>query len=561
MEEIAPGTIMDGLQIEAVAGRGGFSVVYRATDLASGQPRAVKVLSKADPSARRLLAREATLLAAIDHPAIVPFRGLRQNDEHDVLITDWIAGESLHSRLRRVGPHTADQALWVLGAVADPLDHLHRHNIVHRDMSPANVIVGPDGALTVIDLGIGHHVDSNTLTRDDLLAGTPKYLAPEIIRGERADGRADQYSVGVMLHELVTGESPFPRAAKVATALHHQLHSAPAPLDEIDPRIPTGFANAVLRSMQKDPADRFATMAEFAAAAGQSAATLDIDNRRDRETARETTGRTGRGRLIMAGGAAALITVGLTLWLTTRPTGDEVAAVQPATEDPATQDPAAESTSGVTADNRGDAADVGVATESGAGTDSSQPPEIEGTTAPSGLPAPVVPDADWVTGAASGLACNQLQGSDFANGTVPIDYFGDPPGRERVVTDVGFAGSWALEVGRPGAFGQYGEIIPVKPGETYSFVGWFDRDGEIADTEMGISFLTVDYQPLSAGAVADTPQDGPRFAGVTAVPAPADAGFAVPYLFKDGSDGVLIADELIFGVAADCGADIEAAGA
>ncbi len=558
MEEIAPGTVMDGLQIEAVAGRGGFSVVYRATDLSSGDPVAVKVLSKADSSSRRLLAREAALLAAVDHPGVVPFRGVRHDDNHDVLITDWVAGESLHSRLQRLGPMDVEQTIGVLRALADPLDHLHRLDIVHRDMSPANVIVGPDGTLTIIDLGIGHHVDSSTLTSDDLLAGTPKYLAPEIIRGERADGRADQYSVGVMLHELLTGASPFPIADRVATALHHQLFSPPAPLDEVDPRIPTALAEAVLRSMQKNPEDRFATMADFAAAATRRGPTTSQEasagpsalstTRRTAATDHDPpsgrkTGADRRLRVLTVGAAVFVVAAGLALWTTTRSTGDSTVAT-------GTQPQTVTETQRQNGTEGNDRA-----------TEADELPLISGETSPpTAQSAPAVPGSDWVAGASAELPCNRLQGTDFANGTVPVDYFGDPPGREQVVTDVGFAGSWALEIGRPGAFGQYGEIIPVQPGETYSFVGWFDRNGEIADSEIGISFLTADYQPLSTGAAADTPQGTGVFAGVTAVPAPADAGFAVPYLFKDGSEGVLIADELIFGIAADCQADIEAAG-
>ena len=330
-----------------------------------------------------------------------------------------------------------------------------------------------------------------------------------------------------MIHELVTGASPFPTADRVATALHHQLHSTPDPLDEIDPRVPTALAEAVARSMHKDPAERFATVADFAAAAAAPS---------NQHTAGRPAG-AGRRARILVGAATVIAASGLAVWITTRSAGDDPIAAAPQTQ---TQETVAPNDTGVDAEN---------------------PPLItNGTTPPGDQPVPVVPDSDWVSGASAELACNQLQGSDFANGTVPVDYFGDPPGRERVVTDVGYAGSWGLEIGQPGAFGQYGEIIPILPGETYSFVGWFNRNGEIADTEIGISFLTSDYQPLSAGAAAEASQNTEAFVGVTAVPAPADAGFAVPYVFKDGSEGVLIADELIFGVAADCQADIETAG-
>ncbi|MEM7274070.1 MAG: serine/threonine-protein kinase [Actinomycetota bacterium] len=539
--ELAPGTVLDGYRIDEIAGRGGFSIVYRALDLATERPVAVKVLSDTDPSARRRLVREAQLLAGVRHPGVVPFRGLRQLDDIDVLVTDWVDGESLKDRLQRTGPLPVDEVKRLLQALAAPLDHLHRNEVVHRDISPSNVIIEPGGQPIVIDLGIGHHVDSRTLTRDDLLAGTPQYLAPEVIRGERADGRADQYSLGVIVHELLSGQRPFPAADKIATALHHQLHSVPIPLDEIDPSIPTELADAVLRSLQKDPALRFDTVADFAAAADAPTPPTPRTRRIDRRVS------------VLAVGAVAVLAIGGGAWAAISGTGDGGDETERAV---ATIDPSAEDPPVIRSEPLGSTADASAGEAGGEAT--TEDPALSQAEAPAlGVAAAAVIDADrWPDGGAAALACNLLTGSDFATGTVPTDYFGDPPGRERVIEARGFQGSWTLEVGLVDEFGQYGEIIPVTPGESYLFAGWFDRSGPIAQAELGVTFLTPDYQPHSTGVRGAIVDDAAGFVEVGPVTVPSGVGFAVPYLFKDASPGVLLADELIFGRTEACRADI-----
>lgn len=532
VQDIEPGTVVEGLRIEGIAGRGGSSVVYRASDLATGRPLAVKVLLSADASSRRRLAREAELLATVRHTAIVPFRGLRGTDEHDILLTDWVDGESLSERSRRLGPLSAEAALEVLWALAEPLDHLHGLDIVHRDITPANIIVGPDGTFTIIDLGIGHHVESSTMTSDDLLAGTPKYLAPEIIRGEAATGQADQYSVGVLIHELITGQSPFPVAERVATALHHQLHTVPVPLDEVDPTVPSRLADAVLRSLQKEPDRRFDSMLEFARVASvttQQGSPITVSARAARGRRRATSLKLGAAAVVAAFlGAGALLAPG------NRAADDETGTNAAASFDDSPVD-----------DETGTTLIVAV--------DITRPEAVDTATSGSTRPTEAPSDTGvWIEGSAATTGCNLLTGHTFTDGAIPIDYFGEPPGRERVVSSLGFGDSNGLEVGQDGAFGQFGEIVPIQPGETYLLRGWFRRAGEIDDAEIGISFLTPDYEPLSTGGRIKVPDTPTGFVQLTATPAPSDAGFAVPYLFKDGSVGVLIADELVFGRASAC---------
>lgn len=520
--DLAIGAEIDGYRLEAVAGRGGSSVVFRATELVTGEPVAAKFLVAPDPSARRRLTREAELLAAIDHPGVVPFRALVQNGERAMLVTDWIDGESLRARLRRAGPLDPGEAVDLVAGLAEPLDHLHDRGVLHRDLSPANIIVDGRGRPVVIDLGIGHELDASTLTNDDLLAGTPTYLAPEIIRGEGADRRSDQYSVGIVVHELVAGEPPFPRAGEIATALHHQLSSAPPPLDEVDPSIPAPLADAVLRALAKHPEDRHPTMAAFAAEAAGAAAIGRSGPSRPRSRRRWPP-----RPLIAAGGLVALVLAGVVAAIGLgfgRDDGTTIGSATPTTAAPVTAE---------------------------APTEPTTQPDQPSTTV---RPGAVLDLADgWAAGTAAGLDCNLLAGHGFENGSVPTDYFGNPPGRERVVTDEGYEGSWALEVGLVDDYGQYGEIVAVSPGVGYTFLGWFDRRGEIADAQFGVAFLDADYSPnADPGVAAAIPGIGPGFLTVAVDEVPADAAFAVPFLFKDASPGVLLADELVFGETATC---------
>ncbi|MGH1490954.1 MAG: serine/threonine protein kinase [Acidimicrobiales bacterium] len=524
MSEIAVDSEVAGLRIDALAGRGGSSVVYRATDLQTGEPRAAKVLTTGGEAAARRMQREAELLASIDHPAIVPFRRLYQSEQQTILITDWVAGRSLLERLQDHGPISSDEALQLLAALADPLDHLHAQGIVHRDISPANIIIGPDGSLTVIDLGIGHLVDASTLTNHDLLAGTPKYLAPEVIRGETAAAPSDQYSVAVMIHELMTGESPFPRSEQIATALHHQLNSAPVALDEIDPSIPSSLADAILRAMCKDPEQRFGSMAEMARAAAS--------------TAPEASGKPGRRRnLLLAGAVGSALTVALVAWQLS-PTETPVETAEPqAADSTATaeleSDPESESSS--TADSDSTVLDLS--------TDVGQ----------------VIEETGWSPGMAEALDCNLLTGHGFENGSVPTDYYGNPPGRERVVDVGGYGDSWALEVGLVGDYGQYGEIIDIEAGQGYIFRGWFDLLPPVADVQMGIHFLDEAYDPMPGTTTTLSIVDlQAGFREVTVAAAPPGAARAVPYLYKDSSQGLLLADELVFGPSGACAAEFDA---
>lgn len=499
--------------------------------MSSGAPKAVKLLTRPDDSAARRLRREAELLRSLDHPRIVPFTSLHEYDGGLALVTDWVQGATL-AELNSAGATRTDP-LALLHDLAEPLDYMHAQGIVHRDLSPSNIIVQPDGVPVLVDLGIGHAVGASTLTNHDLVAGTPKYLAPEIIRGEPATGRSDQYSLAIMLYELTAQRSPFPRSDELATALHHQLNTEPQPLDELLATTSVAFSDAVTRALSKDPDDRFPSVAAFARAA-HAPSTQSAEHH----------GRFNRSNLVVA---AAAVFVAVAAWLAwpsgSSPSNDEVAdiAITPAPI--------------ITA--AASAAEVEPPTPAPTATAATD--EVAAVPEPTLALAEPNVTTNWLAGTAETLSCNQLEGTVFENGSVPLDYFGNPPGREQVVASGGYGDSWALEIGIANDFGQYGEIVPISAGNSYLFRGWFTRVGQVEASELGISLLDANYQPLDITVAADMPRDSGAFVEVRLDAVPDLAAFAIPYLFKDASPGVVLADELIFGETTSCAAAISSA--
>ncbi|MEM7274095.1 MAG: serine/threonine-protein kinase, partial [Actinomycetota bacterium] len=245
--------------------RGGSGIVHPAIEAATGRAVALKALAPGHDLER--LHREAEVLARIDHPNVAALRAFQTIDGAPTLVVDWVDGEPLHQVLHRDGPLGAGRSLAVLSGMAAALDAVHAAGVVHRDVSPANVMIGANGAVTVIDFGVSRSGEAATVTADGMLAGTPRYLAPEVIEGAEPTPRSDQYGAAIVLNELLVGSWPFPEANSMANALHHQLHTAPTPVDEVDPTLGPALTDAILRALDKDPARRFPSMAAFLDAA------------------------------------------------------------------------------------------------------------------------------------------------------------------------------------------------------------------------------------------------------------------------------------------------------
>ena len=268
-----------GIDLEDEVGRGAMSVVYRATDRPHSRTVAVKVL-RPDPDAgydaKRFL-REIHLAAGLQHPHILPVYGSGAVDGTLFYVMPYVAGESLRRRLTRAGRLPLHEALRLAREVADALDYAHAHGVVHRDIKPENILL-ESGHAVVADFGVALVVsraaDNATgpasrdgrLTSLGMVVGTPPYMSPEQASGDGAlDGRSDIYALGCVLYEMLAGEPPFSGATARAT-IARRFQGPPVPLRQRRPDVPAAVAAVVEKALAIEPADRFATGAEFASA-------------------------------------------------------------------------------------------------------------------------------------------------------------------------------------------------------------------------------------------------------------------------------------------------------
>src|SRR5688572_322263 len=263
-----------GYRIERKLAEGGMATVYLAEDLRHQRKVAVKVWQPelaAVLGAERFLS-EIHVTAALQHPHILPLFDSGQADGQLYYVMPFVDGESLRGRLNRERQLPIDEAVRFTREVASALDYAHRHGVVHRDIKPENILIH-DGQAVVADFGIAlavSHAGGGRLTQTGLSLGTPQYMSPEQATGEREiDARSDIYSLGAVTYESLTGEPPFtgPSAQAIVAKV---ITTEPRSLATQRKSIPPHVEAAVLKSLEKMPADRFATAAEFARALGDT---------------------------------------------------------------------------------------------------------------------------------------------------------------------------------------------------------------------------------------------------------------------------------------------------
>ena len=266
-----PQVLGDRYEIGGVLGRGGMAEVHRGRDLRLGREVAVKVLRSdlaRDPSFQVRFRREAQASASLNHPAIVAVYDTGEDrtttGATPYIVMEYVEGETLRDVIRREGQLTPERAMRFAADVCGALDFSHRNGIVHRDVKPGNVMITPEGAVKVMDFGIARAVSDSaaTMTSTAAVIGTAQYLSPEQARGEGVDARSDVYSVGCMLYELVTGAPPFTGDSPVAVAYQHVREDPRLP-SSINPRVPPELDAIVLKSMSKNPANRYQSAAEM----------------------------------------------------------------------------------------------------------------------------------------------------------------------------------------------------------------------------------------------------------------------------------------------------------
>ena len=245
-------------------GRGGAGIVYKAVDETLGRDVAVKMLNPdlADTAVMTRFRAEATILARLNHPQIATIYELFRADADLLMVMEFVRGETLDKLTERLGPIDPERAAYVIDQVLSALEHAHRAGIVHRDVKPANVMVTDEGGIKIMDFGIARVLGAEQKTVDGRLMGTPAYMAPEQVLGEELDGRADLYSVGVLLYRLLSGTLPF-KADSALAMLQRQIRDEPISLHLQRPELPEWCEQIVQRALMKAPADRFQSAEEF----------------------------------------------------------------------------------------------------------------------------------------------------------------------------------------------------------------------------------------------------------------------------------------------------------
>ena len=277
MADLSIGSELAGCRIEEVLGTGGMGVIYRGTDLRLGRPVALKLISAdgaSDPTLRERFEREARLTASIDHPNVIPVYGAGEDEGHLYLVMRYVPGTDLHALLRREGRLAPARAADIVAQLGEALDAAHAAGLVHRDVKPANVLIA-GSHVYLSDFGITRVQDADTqITTSGGWVGTVDFMAPEHLRGEPTDARADVYGLGCVLFTALTGAPPFRRSTVPATITAH-LHEPP-PRPSQTPGVPPAFDAVVARALAKDREARFHSAgdlgrAALAAAAGQPA--------------------------------------------------------------------------------------------------------------------------------------------------------------------------------------------------------------------------------------------------------------------------------------------------
>ncbi|MEA2694722.1 MAG: eukaryotic-like serine/threonine-protein kinase [Acidobacteriota bacterium] len=260
------GRTVSHFRIALLLGGGGMGVVYRAEDIQLGRTVALKFLAPElvrDPIAKVRFLNEARAASALDHPNVCTILEAGETEEGLLfLVMPCYAGESLERRIAR-GPLALEQALDVAVQIAQGLAKAHQHGIVHRDVKPANLFLTEAG-VKILDFGIAKLTREAGPTRLGASLGTPSYMAPEQTRGEEIDARADVWSLGVVLYEMLAGRRPFAGGSDAAV-VHAVLHEAPEPLSRLRPEVPRELERIVSRLLAKDPGQRYADAGEVLA--------------------------------------------------------------------------------------------------------------------------------------------------------------------------------------------------------------------------------------------------------------------------------------------------------
>jgi serine/threonine-protein kinase len=266
MTPLYAGDQLDDYQLDSLVASSGMASIFRATDLRDGSAAAIKVphpQAECDPIFHERFLREIEIGSSLRHTGIRKiFPGPGQSRLY--MAMEWLDGQLLRQVLADEGPMSVDRAVSIALDILGALNYIHGRGIVHRDLKPENIMLG-EGHLKIIDFGIAACAGSRRLTFGKLsqVMGSPDYISPEQVRNKRGDARSDLYALGVILYEMLTGETPF-HGENPFAVMNARLVTAPRPPSEMNPEVTPQLQQVVLRSLERDPSHRYASAQEFA---------------------------------------------------------------------------------------------------------------------------------------------------------------------------------------------------------------------------------------------------------------------------------------------------------
>lgn len=260
------GKRLDGrYEIREIIGVGGMAVVYKAYDNIDDRIVAIKILKDeylTNDEFKRRFKNESKAIAVLSHPNIVRVYNVSFGDRLQYIVMEYVDGITLKEYIEQQGVINWKEAVHFIGQILAALQHAHDKGIVHQDIKPQNIMLLQDGTIKVTDFGIARFSRSDYHTITDTAIGSVHYISPEQARGEMTDEKADIYSIGVVLYEMLTGQLPFQSDSVVSVALM-QLQQEPVRPREIIPTIPLGLEQITIRAMQKNPSSRYRSAAEM----------------------------------------------------------------------------------------------------------------------------------------------------------------------------------------------------------------------------------------------------------------------------------------------------------
>jgi serine/threonine protein kinase len=267
------GDILGDYQVTGILGRGGMGKVYRVRSLITDREEAMKIVLPdldEDPGLADRFLREIKVHASLQHPNIAALHTALRIGDRLVMILELVEGASLEDALRR-GPLDISTAIQFITQILAALSFAHERGVIHRDIKPANILIADGNVAKLTDFGIARATGGPRLTGTGLAVGTLAYMAPEQILSGHADARSDIYSLGLMCYEMVTGRRPIQGDTEHAL-MNAQLSVVPPDPAAVNPQVPPAVSAAIMRSLAKEPVQRFQTAREFLAALQQDPA-------------------------------------------------------------------------------------------------------------------------------------------------------------------------------------------------------------------------------------------------------------------------------------------------